>query len=79
LRKNLPYDPLTSFLLEHRREPEPVRGLFRRAIIRYRSSSSTPKKIRARWRSVPPASAPPRIWSPNRSRLSPASRCIKVN
>jgi tripartite-type tricarboxylate transporter receptor subunit TctC len=28
LRKNPPYDPLTSFLPVHRREPEPVRGLF---------------------------------------------------
>jgi len=28
LRKNPPYDPLTSFLQVHRREPEPVRGLF---------------------------------------------------
>ena len=51
LRKNLSYDPLTSFMpgASGRRKPEPVRGLSRGALqFGAPSSSPTPNRTRAR-------------------------------
>ena len=77
LRKNLSYDPLKSFFrcTWSAKSPNVFVAFKARPIIRSPEFIAYAKQNPGKVTFPRPASAPRRIWSPNCSRRSPASRC----